>query len=160
LLHRYRFHVAVQALLQGLESDREHVLALYGRLSTQRYFEIDDFRYIRDTLQAICQGLTDNLEDARRFDSPALANVPAGSPLYTLIVDREGIELRDLGGDQITGEWLGRLMARLDLVLVRIRRLHYKSLGGMLALQERLATDWVAPIHIGEELPRPADQPT
>ena len=42
----------------------------------------------------------------------------------------------------MTGEYLGALATRLDAMLARLKRLHFKSLGGLLALQERLAGEW------------------
>ena len=42
----------------------------------------------------------------------------------------------------ITGEYLTGLATRLDAMLGRLRRIHFKSLGGLLTCQERLALEW------------------
>ena len=40
---------------------------------------------------------------------------------------------------RITREWVAKLAARLEVSLTRPKRVHFKSLGGLLACQERLA---------------------
>jgi hypothetical protein len=50
--------------------------------------------------------------------------------------------LPPLSGDSITAEWLAKLTGRLDGVLSRLKRVHFKSPGSLLACQERLAAEW------------------
>jgi hypothetical protein len=75
------------------------------------------------------------------------ATVPAVSSRYDLIVDRGETSLSDLVGDNISGEWIGKLMTRPDGVLGRVKRLPFKSLECLLGLQENLATEWAAERH-------------
>ena len=144
LLERYRFHMAVQRLLQGLLGEQSRLQAIISFMSNQQQLNEADFSAVRDGLGEIHQALIDNLKDAKRFTTPALINVPAGSSLFDIVVDRGDRHLERLEGNRISGEWIGKLIARLDGVLNRVKRLHYKSLGSMLALQEKLSVEWSA----------------
>lgn len=73
------------------------------------------------------------------MQTPALLNVPAGTPLHALIVDRADRTLSPRSRHRITQEWVTKLAARLEAVLTRLKRVHFKNLGGLLACQERLA---------------------
>ncbi len=44
----------------------------------------------------------------------------------------------------IQGEWISRFMEQLGEVIEKAQRIHFKSLGGILALQEKLAEQWAA----------------
>jgi hypothetical protein len=57
-------------------------------------------------------------------------------------VDRGDTRLPALSGEGISGEWLGKLLTLLSGVLERVKRLHFKSLGALLARQEKLAAEW------------------
>jgi Zn-dependent protease with chaperone function len=144
LLERYRFHVTLQGLLRGMLGEQARLQAVLRFLSTHSQMEQGDFNQVLDALREIQRSLADNLDDSRRFHTPALTNVPAGSSLHDLIVDRGGILLGGLDRNTISGEWLGKLMNRLDGVLGRVKRLHFKSLGSLLALQEKVAREWSA----------------
>ncbi len=141
LLERYRFHMAAQGLLQQLLGQQARLHAIFDVLSKNTQLPQADFQQIRDALAEIHDALTTCLDAARSCQTPALTNVPAGSALFTLIVDRGDTELSRLSGDSISGEWFGKLAARLDGVISRLRRVHFKSLGSLLAFQERLVSD-------------------
>jgi Zn-dependent protease with chaperone function len=142
LLERYRFHTALQGLLAGMHNERSRLQAVFDVLAKHQQLSAEDFGQIRTALQEVHGALTGNLDAANGFTTPALTNVPAGSSLYSLIVDRGDTALPALSGESISGEWLGKLMARLDGVLSRVKRLHFKSLGSLLACQEKLAAEW------------------
>jgi Zn-dependent protease with chaperone function len=142
LLERYRFHLLLQGLLQGMLGEQGRLQAIVGVLSQNPQLPEADFRAICNALEDIYQTLVNNLEDARSFQTPALTNVPAGSSLYSLIVDRGDIVLSPLTGDRITGEWVGKLITRFQGVLGRLKRVHFKSLGSLLACQEKMAGEW------------------
>jgi hypothetical protein len=102
----------------------------------------EDFSAVRTAMMEILQTLTTSLDHSKSISTPALTNVPAGSPLHDLIMDRGDIRLTYPAGDSISGEWLSKLMARLEGVLSRLKRVHFKSLGSLLACQERLEAEW------------------
>jgi Zn-dependent protease with chaperone function len=150
LLERYRFHMALQALLQGMLNEQARLQAVLNAIAQNSQLSQEAFQQVRNALREIHETLTANLEDAKSRSTPSLTNVPANSSLYSLIVDRGDTSLAPLSGDSISGEWLSRLMTRLEGVLSRLRRVHFKSLGSLLAYQEKLA---------GKCRPIPVDQP-
>ncbi|HVK15178.1 MAG TPA: M48 family metalloprotease [Gemmataceae bacterium] len=143
LLRRYKFHTDLQGLMRGMMGEQARLQSIVTFLSGQTQLSNEDFEEVRRLLREIRDSLTNNLEDTKRFVTPELANVPAGSSLHSVIVDRGDVRIGPMG-DSISGEWIGRLGTRLDGVLTRIKRLHFKSLGGLLAYQERLTKEWAA----------------
>ena len=81
------------------------------------------------------------IDSTRGLTSPAMTNVPAGTPLANLVVDRREGTLEPLG-DTIAVQWIQNLHIRLNAAATRLRRLHYKSLGSLLAFQDRLAAEF------------------
>ena len=47
--------------------------------------------------------------------------------------------------NSLDGKWIGQLLEQLGEVIDKAKRIHFKSLGGILALQEKLAEQWPAP---------------
>jgi Zn-dependent protease with chaperone function len=144
LRKRYRFHLATQGLLRGLFAEQGRLHAVLGQLRANNQLTPDAFQQACEELNQVNTSLTANLADAKGVPAPAMTNVADGTPLHALIHDRGNDELPRLYGDSISGEWIGRLMARLDGVIGRVKRVHFKSLGSLLAFQERLAAEWRA----------------
>jgi hypothetical protein len=46
---------------------------------------------------------------------------------------------------QITGAWIGKLLKQISEVQKKVDRIHFKSLGGILALQETLIHQCLTP---------------
>jgi hypothetical protein len=154
LLERYRFHEALQGLLRGMLGEQGRLRAICGFLTNNRQLNEADFGAIRDGLQEVHKSLRNNLKDASEWRTPALINVPAGSSLYDLILDRGDRSMERLEGDSISGEWIGKLATRLEGVLGRLKRLHFKSLGSLLVLQEKLASQFAA-AQVAKQEPAP-----
>jgi Zn-dependent protease with chaperone function len=149
LLERYRFQLAVQGLLHGLLSEQGRLQDVLRFLGNNSEMEPEDFRRLCEVLEGIRGSLTDNLEDAKTFRTPSLTNVPAGSTLHSLIVDRGDTRLRPLVGGDISADWLNQLANGLDGVLRRVKRVHFKSQGSLLAYQEKLVNAWQAASAVG-----------
>ncbi len=149
LLERYRFHMQAQGLLQSMLAMQGRLHAVLGLLSHNSQLSEGDFAEVRGVLEEIRMGLAQTLRTAETTHTPALSNVPAGSTLGTLIVDRGDNKVPPLSGNSISGEWLGHLSAHLEGVLNRLKRVHFKSLGSLLVCQQKLAEQakksWDAP---------------
>ncbi len=141
LVSRYRFHMAVQNLLERIHGAHARLQALVNALSSSGQLSQEGFAEIRTVFSQMHKELTDCLDEAQSLQTPSLSHVEAGSPLYGLIVDRSEGKLPPLSGDSISGRWVGTLAARLEGVLGRLRRVYSKSLGSLLAAQERLAEE-------------------
>lgn len=144
LLARYRFHMALQGLLQEVFDEHARLEAVLNLLSRNPNLSQEEFHQVRNALEHIYQTLTVAVDRAKSYATPSLANVPAGTSLHSLIVDRGESAALEWAGDSISGEWLAKLYAQLQGVLNRLRRVHFKSLGGLLACQERLVSEWTS----------------
>ena len=141
LMARYRFHMNVQSHLQKLLSEQARLNGILDMLSADQEFSEEGFKEVKGALTDVYQGLTGILDGARYCKTPALTNVPAGETLYSLIVDRGDQAMPLMPYNTITGEWLEKMMNRLEAVLGRLKRVHFKSLGSLLAFQESLAAE-------------------
>lgn len=138
LLERYRFHMAVQGLLMGLGTEQARLQAVFNYLSGRQQLEQSEFREVRNALAEVCDTLQVNLQDAHKWQTPALTNVAAGTPLYSLIVDHRDPLPAARMEKSISAAWLSRLAENLGGVLRRVNRVQEKSLGALLAFQEKL----------------------
>jgi hypothetical protein len=144
LLKRYRFHMTAQAVLIDVIRQQARLQSILQLLSQKPQLEEHEFNVVRTALGEIRRTIESKLEEARSIQCPALTNVSAGSTLGSLITDRDDKYLMPFVGDRLTGDWLGKLCGRVEGVLTRIKRIHFKSLGGLLACQERLTSEWAA----------------
>jgi hypothetical protein len=78
--------------------------------------------------------------DARQVNFPAMKNFEEGAGLADFIL--EGKLVPEPPTRFIKGEWVDKLMTQLNHVRNRCFRLHFKSIGGILALQEKIAAAW------------------
>lgn len=140
LLERYRFHLALQELLQRMLGEQNRLNAVLNALMNNQQLSSEDFQAVRDALESIRQSTDECQEQARELRTPDLTNVPGGSSLYSLIVDRDERPLPPIAEQEVSGEWISRLANRCEAVLGRVRRVHFKSLGSLLAFQERLVS--------------------
>src|SRR5205085_7387471 len=81
LLERYRFHVMLQGLLQGMFGEQARLHSILDFIAKHPQMTEGDFAAVTKALREIHHSLTTNLEDATKFSVPALANVPAGASL-------------------------------------------------------------------------------
>jgi len=145
LRDRYRFHMTVQHLLGALVDQR-------GRLAGVADFWVRNQGHVtekaaadvRSHLADIQRALGSLTDDAKRVRTPAMQNVAERTSLYDLVADRAEARLPGLFTSGVSEDWLNLLASRLDAVLSRVKRVHFKSLGGLLAFQERLAQEWAA----------------
>ncbi len=77
-----------------------------------------------------------------RFRIPVLKNIENGPFLSEFLGLGDLIDELRYRSDTIEGAWVDRLLARLGETADKLQRLHFKSLGGILALQERLVAQW------------------
>jgi hypothetical protein len=72
---------------------------------------------------------------------PALKNMIAGQPLRKFLLESKlvaGISKHD---EALSGKWIRTLSEQIREVRKKVDRVHFKSLGGILALQERIARE-------------------
>jgi len=145
LLQRYAFHVAVQNLLRTLIADENRMTATLNHISGRRQLQTNEFQQVVGILREIAESLADCVAKARDLLSPALTNVPEGTSLRQLIWEKD-TDLPTLRSQitQIKSEWIADYMRKQGAAQARVRRIHFKSLGNILTLQERIARAWLS----------------
>ena len=139
---RYRFHGQVQKLIDQLRADDGRLRSMFGFLSGAGA-EMRLFNQIVKTFKDVEASLAACLTTASDLKTPALANVPAGTPLRDL-VRGPGPELPRLPdrGYTIESNWINTYLIVRAGVEARLVRVRTKNLGQILKLQERIEERW------------------
>jgi Zn-dependent protease with chaperone function len=146
LVERYRFHLAVQELLTRVAGQHDWVGSVLNFLAGATEMTEDQYREIvRGSLhahQTLCQALA----TAHGLALPSLKHVPAGLRLGEFLtrkgsaadfhLDEKALRPKRLGASLV------RFVQQLGTLRDRLRRVHFKSLGGILALQEQIHARW------------------
>jgi Zn-dependent protease with chaperone function len=157
LFKRYRFHVQLQKIWQELrarEDATESTLVKLANLGhhqrvAPRVFQ-ETFEVFRDAHQALRACLRDSAEMA----IPSLKNLPAGRPLREFLLEKPLVQGLNRYERSIKDHWLSKFRAQLQEVKQKTDRIHYKSLGGILALQETVGATCLLNWGIVSEVPR------
>jgi Zn-dependent protease with chaperone function len=140
LRERYRFSSFVQRHITVLNV-HHGALARVSSLIDAREYELasDAPVLLLATLDALQRDLAQLREQARTIVLPPLRNLDAGRELDGVLTTAPVVE--PLGHEAELGPWLRRLMPQVREVHVRLRTLHYKNLGALLSLHERIDAD-------------------
>jgi Zn-dependent protease with chaperone function len=146
LMRRYAFHTAVQELFKNL---REHVQRLEETLDELSEYgegpmDTKSFSRYLKILQEAHHAMKDCLKAAEELPVPALKNVEAGQPLRGLLLKKEPLSGVSSYDQWINTKWIHKLIEQIDHILGRTARIHFKSLGGILALQEQISKECLA----------------
>lgn len=127
LEQRGRFLVFVQAPIVALNHHRSVLTPMFARAS--------DPDQLHRALADLHRELAALLEAAERVELPELRNLAGGSTRQYLLTEPL-VDPPD--PEQSLREWLGRFMPQVAHVHERLRTLHYKNLGRLLSLRERI----------------------
>ena len=147
LVNRYRFHMAVQGICktaQGHYDEANMYFHLYlavegsnappGVRNAVVTETLHTFREARKALKKL-------LREAREINMPAMKNFEEGERLAEFLLDEDLI--REAGESGVTGKWINKLFRQLEQVARKSSRLHFKSLGQILAIQDRVAEQFL-----------------
>jgi Zn-dependent protease with chaperone function len=144
LEERYRCHLRIQGIHGRLTAERDAVQDLLAQLSGKRQLSEAEFHGALSVLGTAHDTLGGQLDIAGRLRLPALKNVTPGEPLGPLLLSQRLIPRLNESQNSLDGEWIGKFLAQLGEVIDKAARLHFKSLGAVLALQEGIAERWTA----------------
>jgi Zn-dependent protease with chaperone function len=152
LEERYRFQLELQKLLRTLLEDEARLSELLNYLVKQTEQQASVFRKIVETFIEITDSLDGCLQKAGKLSVPPLSNVPAGTALRDLLGE-PSLQIPTLQPDatQIPADWIVSIVKVQAGVLGRLRRVHFKSLGNILKLQELIALRWKESLRRREE---------
>jgi Zn-dependent protease with chaperone function len=139
---RYRFHLAVQEILNELTAYQSHVQQTLGRIAGQRQIAQEVFQATLGALRQARDAFEQKLQNADKLLLPPLKHMTAGAPLGKFLLERPLVRALSASTSTLDGKWITQFMEQLNEVITKTRRIHFKSLGGILALQEKVAETW------------------
>jgi Zn-dependent protease with chaperone function len=142
LFKRYDFHLTCQDLLRKLNVERNHMEATLNFLSGRKELQQNEFRSALKACRDAQKSLKKTLGTADDLPMPDLANMKKGKPLGHFLLDKKLVHSLDSDEDTLRGEWISKLMNQIGEVQEKLRRIHFKSLGAMLLLQDRIHRKW------------------
>jgi hypothetical protein len=141
LLERYRFLAFVQRHIGVLNAHHAAVARVSSMIDAREYELASDAPVeLLATLDALQRDLARLYEQSGTIVLPRLRNLDAGRELAGVLMAAPVVE--PLAHDAELGPWLRRLMPQVRDVHVRLRTLHYKNLGALLSLHERIEAGW------------------
>jgi len=142
LLSRYRFHLGAQDFLRKLSIERANAEAVVQYLVSRSQLSEQEMRDAIAGLNAAHAVLDNGLREADSLMLPRLKNMETGQPLGDFLLEDRLVSPLDPSANSIAGDWIGAFFRQVALVLDRLRRIYFKSMGGILALQEQIAKAW------------------
>jgi Zn-dependent protease with chaperone function len=145
LIERYRFQLEVQRFYQDARknfNEADAHLNVYFAASRGEVQVSRDFgAQVIAVLRAAWKALKKIVQDAREINLPAMKNFEEGERLADFILEGKMVPEPPLS--ELKGVWVQKLMNQLQGVKNRCFRLHFKSVGGVLAVQEKIASKWL-----------------
>jgi hypothetical protein len=146
LIERYRFQMEVQRFYQEARHNfnkADAYIAAYGAAMRGEIQVPNDFGgEVIAVLRAAWKVLKTIIQDAREINLPAMKNFEEGERLADFILEGKMVPEPPLS--ELKGTWVHKLMTQLQGVKNRCFRLHFKSVGGILGMQEKIVAAWVA----------------
>ncbi len=142
LARRYEFHVTCQDMLRKLGIERTNLEGALQFLQGKRELQQDEFRSALRAFRDAHKALTKALDTADDLPLPELKNMKKGKPLGAFLLDKRLVARLDRDEQSLRGDWIGKFMNQLSEVCQKLHRIHFKSLGGMLLLQDRIHRAW------------------
>ncbi len=140
----YRFHLNVQELHSTLVGWVRFVQDTMGALAGRRQVPEAEFQNAIAVLRQAHSTLRMQLEGANGLLLPTLTNMTAGAPLGPFLLADPLMDNLPTYTSSLDVAWVNQLMNQYGEVIDKTARVLFKSLGGLLALQERIAERWAA----------------
>jgi hypothetical protein len=144
LIERYRFQDAIQRLYKEADHHQEKAFLYTKHLLSMSPDEVHP-EFLGEVMQVLrdsWRALKKIIQDAREINLPAMKNFEEGERLADFILETKMVPEPPLS--YVKGNWCLKLVDQLGSVRSRCFRLHFKSVGGILALQEKIAAAWIA----------------
>jgi len=160
LVERYRFGLEIQKFY--VEADEQFDQA-YLYIQILNHVENPHPEFIGEFLSVMrkaWRSLKNIVKDAKEINLPAMKNFEEGERLADFILDGKLVSEPPL--EYVKSNWINKMMSQLRGVRRRCFRLHWKSVGGILAMQENIAEAFLAghgPVEAMVVDPPPPAQP-
>ena len=154
LIERYRFGLEIQKFYMEADYHQDQALLYIHILNNIDNPHPEFVGEVMAVLRKAWRSLKTIVNDAREINMPAMKNFEEGERLADFILDGKLVSEPPL--EYMKPNWINKMVNQLRGVRRRCFRLHWKSVGGILALQEKIVDEWVkcrAPIEAVVEEP-------
>jgi Zn-dependent protease with chaperone function len=143
LLARYEFHRIVQEVLRQMNIQQATVENLFAFLNNnQGKISEGDMRSAVACLREARAAIEQSLQKTWSAKIPALHNILPHQTLGPFLLNEPIVADLSPLSDSIQGEWVQAMMKQLIQIQEKARRMHFKSLGAILAHQEAISAEW------------------
>ncbi len=144
LEHRYRFHLAVQEMIDVLLFWKQNIHAAIAGVASEGAAKREGVEMVAMALRESQDELQKQLTKAGNLRMPAFKNMQAGRPLAHFL-DAKPVIHNLFGTSQImNGTWINQILQRQSEIIDKLRRVIFKSIGSLLCFQERVGEKWKA----------------
>ncbi|MBZ0116217.1 MAG: M48 family metalloprotease [Sandaracinaceae bacterium] len=137
LRHRYEFHLGLQSLAGSVQQIPAVLDRALGLLRDGNQLSETEFGQLIAGLTEAHERLQEVLERSEGMSFPVLKNLEAGGSLRAFLLPG-ALVLSPEGASSIGGDFIQALLGQLGEVDDKLQRLFFKSMGGLLALQEEI----------------------
>jgi Zn-dependent protease with chaperone function len=143
LFRRYRFHLELQKIWRDLKNQDAPVGAAVNFLQNLRSSRLEShhFQEALGIFREAHHALRDALKASEDMTIPSLKNMPAGESLRKFLLQKRLVEGLSKYEQSLSPQWINKLLDQMREVQKKVDRIHFKSLGGILALQERVSNE-------------------
>ena len=143
LRSRYKFHLPIIKLYIALDenfNESDAYFRAWGDLKPEQTSS-DFIAELLHSLRGTRKCLKNTLKDAGELDVPMMKNYTGEESLDEFLLDENLIKEMP---ESPKVEWVHKMMTQVLQVLKKLKRLHFKSMGGILKLQESIAKEFRA----------------
>lgn len=143
LFKRYRFHLELQKIWKELKNQDAPVNAAVNFLQNLKSSRLEThfFQEALTIFRDAHRSLRDALRASEEMDIPALKNMTAGESLRKFLLGKKLVEGLSKHEQSLSPKWINKLLDQRREVQKKVDRIHFKSLGGILGLQERVCQE-------------------
>jgi hypothetical protein len=142
LINRYRFHMTIQGIYRAASHQYDEAFIHFYILTAVQQPMEGLFDEVQSVLREARSTLKKLIREARTIEMPAMKHFGEGERLSDYLLDREVV--REMPRSMIKANLVMKLLDQLQRVRNRSGRLHGKSMGGILKLQEEIAEKFLA----------------
>jgi Zn-dependent protease with chaperone function len=158
LYERYKFHFVIQSMWNVLQPHKSPMRYMFNIMANQKQGVVTSKLYhiIIEVFRRAYEAVHQVLEEAEYISFPRLSNMPADGKLRDFLLKQDLVRKPTHFDTTIEQRWLNGFANQFRDIEKRLNRLHFKSLGNILALQSEIgeaATDkWPVPaVEVEEE---------
>lgn len=138
LRSRYEFHLGLQQIWRNLKAQDGPVNGALNFLQGQSQVKYDQFKEALGIFRDAHYALKESLYTAKDMRVPSLKNMAAGEPLDSFLLKDKLVHGLSKHEESLESKWIDKMLGQMREMQSKVNRIHFKSLGGILALQEKI----------------------